>query len=231
MQKILFIQHAAHEGPANIGSWLKENKYDYSVNHIYKTASITDNDFDALIILGGPMGSYDEDKFTWMKSEKKFIERAVKDGKKVLGVCLGSQLLADVLGAKVYPHKHKEIGWFPITISDSPASERLFSGVPKTLDVFHWHGDTFDLPKDAELLTSNEATINQAFSYGDNVVGLQFHIEVAQNDIEDWIKASPANYLQPEKYVQRAEDMLKKQDKFEMMKKYNEKFLRNFFSR
>jgi GMP synthase-like glutamine amidotransferase len=145
------------------------------------------DDIDWLIIMGGPMGIYDEDKYPWLFSEKNYIEQAVVQGKIVLGICLGAQLIADVLGAKIYPNKHKEIGWFPIQKTHETAQTRLADFLPDEIDAFHWHGDTFDIPKGAIHIAKSEACENQGFIYDDHVVALQFHLETMEQSAKELI--------------------------------------------
>ena len=125
-------------------------------------------DFDRLIVMGGPMSVHDEAEYPWLVEEKRLIAAAIREGKKVLGICLGAQLIAEVCGGRVYRNPEKEIGFWPVSwIGD--ADEEL---------VFHWHGETFDLPPGAELLASSDVCVNQAFGIGDRVLGIQFHPEV-----------------------------------------------------
>lgn len=140
--------------------------------------------FDTLIILGGPMSVHDEKQYPWLVQEKQLIQKAIERGKKVIGICLGAQLIAEVLGATVSKNTYREIGWMPVTQTASARSHALFSDLPHTMDVFHWHGETFDLPKGAAHLLSSEGCVNQAFSYGDNVLALQFHMEMTQDAIK-----------------------------------------------
>jgi GMP synthase-like glutamine amidotransferase len=146
------------------------------------------DDVDFLLIMGGPMSVYDEDEYPWLREEKDFIRAVIQAGKKVLGICLGSQLIAEVLGAKVYPNAVKEIGWFPVTKTESGKTSALIADFPVTSEVFHWHGDTYDLPAGcAHLFISNECC-HQAFEYQGRVVGLQFHLETVPELLEAMIE-------------------------------------------
>ncbi len=136
-------------------------------------------DSAGLIVVGGPQSVYEQDKFPFLRDEILLIEDALRRELPVLGVCLGSQLLAATLGANVYPGRKKEIGWHRVTLSSLAASDGLFNGEPSSLTAFHWHGDIFDLPRGATLLASSALTANQAFRYGKNAYGLLFHLEVA----------------------------------------------------
>ena len=151
------------------------------------------------------MSVNDDKAFPWLAEEKAFVRKAIHAGKQVLGVCLGAQLIATALGAKVYPNAHKEIGWFPVTpvAQDSDLSPWFTNSV----DVFHWHGETFDLPPGATRLASSEGCINQAFRIGDSVVGLQFHLETTPQSAKA-IVANCRSELTPAKYVQTEAEIL-----------------------
>lgn len=179
--KIHYLQHVPFEGLGYIQSWANEKGCDLSVTKLYDGHNFPAlQSFDMLVVMGGPMGVYEEDKYPWLVPEKAFIKAAIDAGKIVLGICLGSQLIASALGAKVYPNKEKEIGWLPVTFTNAGYQNNLFKSVDKSPVVFQWHGDTFDLPEGAELLASSNVCPNQAFIYKDTVVGLQFHIEVTE---------------------------------------------------
>jgi GMP synthase (glutamine-hydrolysing) len=135
-------------------------------------------DSGGLIVMGGPQSVYAVDKFPYLRLEMRLMEDALKHAKPVLGVCLGSQLLAATLGANVCPGRQKEIGWHRVTLTDFAAKDALFLGEPSSLTAFHWHGDIFDLPRGATLLASSALTAHQAFRYGKNAYGLLFHLEV-----------------------------------------------------
>ena len=187
--KIHYIQHAPFEGPGIIAEWALKTNYQLSSTHIYKGESFPEiNKIDCLIILGGAMGAYEEHLYPWLKAEKQFIKQAIQANKIVLGICLGSQLIADALGAKVYPHKHKEIGWWQVNTNAAAKQNKLFKLFPENFMAFHWHGDTFDLPQGATLMASSEACAHQAFIYGEKVVALQFHFEVTENLLLDFLK-------------------------------------------
>ena len=141
--------------------------------------------------------------FAWLSTEKKFIRQAIDAGKIVLGICLGSQLVSAALGAKVYANNEKEIGWFDIELTLN-AQAGIFYGIGSTLRVFHWHGDTFDLPENAVLLASSAATKNQAYIYKDRVLALQFHLEQTADTLHEMIETGrkelkKGKYIQPEK--------------------------------
>jgi GMP synthase (glutamine-hydrolysing) len=158
-----------------------------------------------LIVLGGPMNVDEVDKHPALAAEAGWIRDAVHSGLPVLGICLGSQLLAKALGAKVYPNPIKEIGWYPLDLTPAAEADRLFAGCPAEQVVFQWHGDTFDLPEGAVHLASSTACTHQAFRYGDNAYGLQFHIEITADLVDEWLiqpdnhrELAGLNYIHPE---------------------------------
>nr|WP_324258332.1 type 1 glutamine amidotransferase [Cellvibrio fontiphilus] len=176
--RIHSLQHVPFEDIGSMAEDFQRRGYSLTTTHWYKgdnTPSVAD--FDALIVMGGPMGIYDEAIYPWLGAEKTLIKNAIDAGKIVLGICLGAQLIADVLGGKVTRNPHKEIGWWPITIAPAAASHPIAQVLARHPEVFHWHGDTFALPPGALLLASSEACLNQAFCYGDRVYGFQFHLE------------------------------------------------------
>ncbi len=204
---IHFLQHVPFEGLANLERWVKEQKHSISGTFLYEQANFPSvTDIDMLIVLGGPMGVYDEEKYSWLAAEKQFIQEAIERNKFVLGICLGAQLIAEVLGAKVYQNKQKEIGWFPVELTKEGMESPLFQNIPNRFTAFHWHGDTFDLPTGASHIARSEGCLNQAFTYGNHVVGLQFHLESTGASIENLIQHCPED-LQKGKYVQSEAEM------------------------
>lgn len=181
--RVHYLQHVSFEGLGSIENWVAENQYQLSVTQFYKAdwQLPTINDVDFLIVMGGPMGVYDYVEFPFLTEEKAFIKEFIRAGKRVLGVCLGAQLIAAALGKEVYPNGGlKEIGWMPINkVGDSP----IFKDFPESVNVLHWHGDTFDLPGGAELIYSTDACRSQAFVIDNRVVGLQFHFEANQESL------------------------------------------------
>jgi len=207
--KIHSIHHAPFEGLGCIENWIYSKRFPLSSTNIYESDILPDlNDFDWLIIMGGPMGVYDEDKFSWLKDEKKLIKKSIEENKIVLGICLGSQLIANVLGAKVYPNKFKEIGWFPVNFTSAAQNNFLFSSFPKKLNVFHWHGDTFNLPKGAIHIAENSVCKNQAFIFNDRVIGLQFHLEMTNSSIREMLKEGDDELIE-DKYIQSPEEIVR----------------------
>lgn len=203
--RLHYLQHVPFEGPGFIETWAKEQKYSISATRFFEGDVLPDpGSFDALIVLGGPMSVFEEEQYPWLIEEKQFINESIDKGKKVLGICLGAQLLAHVLGAAVKPATNKEIGWFPIFPTDEskllPWFHELFSNHPL---VFHWHADKFEIPFGAINLASSEANKNQAFAVNDQLLGLQFHVEPVQDNVNELVKHMkrdlvPGNFIQNE---------------------------------
>lgn len=209
--RIHYLQHASFEGLGNIGEWSSENGHLLMATKFYENSSLPDLEhIDWLIIMGGPMGVYDEKEYRWLKAEKQFIKQALEAGKPVIGVCLGSQLIADALGAKVYVNNYKEIGWYPIELSLAATKNKLFEGVDHAMTVFHWHGDTFDLPQDALQLASSEGCQNQGFLYHKNVLGLQFHLEMSELSLKQMLENGKSELIEG-KYIQSGQEILNQQ--------------------
>ena len=180
---------------------------DVSVTRLFEDPTLPDaDDLDLLVIMGGPMSVNDEADHPWLAPEKQFIRKAIEKDKAVIGICLGAQLIAGAMGAAVYPNKEKEIGWFPVTGTQSDNAEEFFA-FPQELLVFHWHGETFDLPDGAMRLARSDACRNQAFQLGQRVIGLQFHLETTPDTARDLVHHC-RDELQPSRYVQGAAEIL-----------------------
>ncbi len=181
------ITHVAFEDLGIFGQILKEEGFEIE----YLSAASDDLDDidpetdDLLIILGGPISVNDVDEYPFIQAELELLTARLEADKPTLGICLGAQLIAKALGAKVYPGQHKEIGWSPIHLSEAGSRSALRHLVGEGVCVLHWHGETFDLPEYAELLASSEHYANQAFSYG-KALALQFHPEVTHRGLEQW---------------------------------------------
>ena len=182
--RLHYFQHVPFESPGHIQTWAEDREYRQNFTRFYESFALPYlHEFDWLVVMGGPMSVNDEEQYPWLKDEKFFIQQCVKAGKTVIGICLGAQLIASALGASVYPNNEKEIGWFPVMLTAKGKTSPIFSGLPVNLTALHWHGDTFDLPKDAVLLAETAICKNQAFAVGDKVVGLQFHFEATENTL------------------------------------------------
>lgn len=212
--RIHYLQHVPFEGLASIEQWLTTKDHILSVTRFYKgdTLPFVDH-LDWVIVMGGPMNIYENDKYPCLTWEKHFIEEAIKKNKIVIGICLGSQLIADVLGSKIYKGQEKEIGWYPIEVTTEAQNYPVFASFSASFAVFHWHGDTFDLPADTVRLAYSEVCANQAFISGDRVLGLQFHLESTQDSVRQIIE-NCASELVVGKYIQKPEEMLARDDNF-----------------
>jgi GMP synthase-like glutamine amidotransferase len=211
--RVHYIQHAPFEGLGCIESWATEQGNVLTYTRIYEEVIFPEAEaFDILIIMGGPMSVNDPDE--WIVEEKHFIKSAIDKNKKVLGICLGAQFIASVLGAKVYPNKEKEIGWFPVTLTKAGLNSELLQNMEEKFIMFHWHGETFDLPENAVHLISSEGCINQAFSLGDNVLGLQFHPEFTKQSFDDAMHQIKTE-ITPGKFIQAEQDIVAGQFRIE----------------
>lgn len=186
--RLHYLQHVPFEDLGRIAQWADLHEFEVTRTRLFAGEDLPDfSDFDWLFVMGGPMSVHDIEEHPWLREEKRFIHRAVDRGRPVVGICLGAQLLAEELGAQVYPHGAKEIGWLPLTQVPKELP-KPFDGFPSQFTAFHWHGDTFTLPKGSTHLFQSEVCENQGFIYGDRVVGLQFHLEYSQNNTEAMLK-------------------------------------------
>ena len=203
--RIVWLQHESFEGPGYILEWADARGHSAAGVMVYENRPFPQLDsFDLLVVMGGPMGVYDTDVFPWLISEKIFLAQAAAAGKPILGICLGAQLLADVLGAAVKKNPHREIGWYDVSLGVDAKATPLGSLLPEVFTSFHWHGDTFDIPCGAVHLGSSEACRNQGFIWKDRVVGLQFHNEVSADSIRD-LAGACFDELDGSRYVQSLE--------------------------
>lgn len=201
-----FLQHVPFEGLGSIESWLQAEGYTITCTRFFEYQNLPDSDqIDLLIVMGGPMSVNDEIEFPWLILEKKFIFNVIQSGIPVLGICLGAQLIAGAMGAKVYKNKVKEIGWFPVhgLVSKNPTTFSFTTSV----QVFHWHGETFDLPTGAVCLASSAGCVNQAFAMGKNVIGLQFHLETTNKSAQQIVKNCKSELI-PSEYIQTESEIL-----------------------
>ncbi len=184
-QRLHFIQHVEFESIGIIEAWALEKGMEITSTKMYLGEELPDRkdlkEIDLLLVLGGPMNIYEYEEYPWLKEEKVFLKKAIREAtifKKmaVVGICLGAQLISDALGGSVTENQYKEVGWFPVRSTNDM--------VPDSLSVFHWHSDTFSIPKGAKCFSFSQGCANQAFIYKQKVLGLQFHLEMAMEDIE-----------------------------------------------
>jgi GMP synthase (glutamine-hydrolysing) len=189
MPIVYALQHVAAEPLGIIEEALEAGRIGVEYVHMFAGEAVPGDMTGAagLVVMGGPMGVYEQAEFPFLSQEIRLIEAALKAEKPVLGVCLGSQLLASVLGAEVKKGDHKEIGWFPVALTEAASTDRLFSEVERSFWAYHWHGDVFDLPGGAVSLASSAQTQCQAFVYGVRAYGLLFHLEATHKIVEDMV--------------------------------------------
>jgi len=184
--KLWVVKHATFEGPGAVAAWARERGHTLSVTeNEYGQALPTPDDFDALVLMGGPMSVNEEGRYGWLRPEKALVRDTLASGKKLLGVCLGAQMIASALGAEVRPNAYKEIGWFPLEITAAGREHPFFRGLPGVLPVFHWHGETFGLPAGALHLARTAACENQGFAIGTQALALQCHLEVDAESLKE----------------------------------------------
>jgi GMP synthase-like glutamine amidotransferase len=201
-----YFQHVPFEGLGSIEPWLLDNGFEVSCTRCFEAFnSPTPDAIDWLIIMGGPMSVNDEDRYPWLKLEKQFVRTMLAADKPVLGICLGAQMIANVMGASVFANPNKEIGWLPID-GLLPEDNSAFKFLPSEM-AFHWHGETFDLPPGAHRLASSPGCQNQAFQIGKRTLGLQFHLEATPLSVAE-IVANCRDELIPGPYVQTEKEIL-----------------------
>jgi GMP synthase-like glutamine amidotransferase len=199
-----YLQHVPFEGPGSIEPWLRTAGYEVTHTRFFEAQSACLPDphaVDLLIVLGGPMSANDDSRLPWLAEEQAFIRRCIGLGKAVLGICLGAQLIARAMGARVYRNPVKEIGWLPVQGVPGTPDEGSIFRFPPAFEAFHWHGETFDLPPGAVHLARSEGCENQAFQLGGSVIGLQFHLETTPEAAREIVANCRAELL-PSRYVQ-----------------------------
>lgn len=201
------LQHVPFEGPGAIAHWARLRGHTLFCHRLYLGAPLPAADTgDLVVAMGGPMSVNDEHVYHWLAAEKQLLAGHLARGGRVFGVCLGAQLIAAALGARVYPQGFTEIGWFPITPTDPDS--RLFASVRSPMPVLHWHGETFDLPAGARLLARSAACTNQAFSVDDRALGLQFHLEMEYSGVAAIVAACAEETARKGTWVQPASSIL-----------------------
>jgi len=206
--RIHYIRHISFEKVGIIEEWANQRNYSLTETKTYKGDLLPSvDDFDALIIMGGPQSAAELEKYPYLRYELELIKSTIEANKPLLGICLGAQLISRALGAKVSKSAEKEIGVFPIELTEEGSNSKAFSGFKHKFPAIHWHSDTFDIAKGARLLASSKGCKNQAFSYGKNVHGVQFHLEMTKPILKDLIAHFPED-LKPSKYTQSIEKML-----------------------
>lgn len=213
--RIHYLSHVPFEQLGTMDAWFRERDMTISRSLLFQGDTLpAADDLDVLVVMGGPMGADDEDKFSWMAAEKTLIKECIAAGKKVLGVCLGAQLIARVLGAEVTANEHKEVGWFPVYPTTAGKQDSIGKIFAPQAEVLHWHGDTFAIPAGAVHLLESQGCANQAFRYGDNVLALQFHLELEADNATALCNACPED-LQAGEWVEDRESLLGDPQRFD----------------
>jgi GMP synthase (glutamine-hydrolysing) len=184
-RRAVAIRHVAFEDLGTFGEVLAGRGFDVEYLEAGRDGFEAVGDPDLLVVLGGPIGAYEQDIYPFLAAETKLVEARLRAGRPIVGICLGAQIMAQALGARVYPSGVKEIGWVPVTLTEAGRGSCL--AALGDAPVLHWHGDTFDLPGDAALLASSSLVKHQAYAWGASALALQFHIEVKGRDLERWL--------------------------------------------
>ncbi len=200
--RFLILEHVPAEGPGRIADFIQAHAGEMKRHRMYEAHPLPEADsFDALVIMGGPMGVSDHAEYHWLSPETIFIQQAIDAGKHVLGVCLGAQLIAHALGAEVRANPVAEIGWYPIQLADEFLCTPIGQGLPAEFPVLHWHGDTFNIPEMALPMAASEGCRNQGFLFDARVLALQFHLEMGPAEVETMVRVF-THQLEEDHFVQ-----------------------------
>ncbi|MFP4301287.1 MAG: type 1 glutamine amidotransferase [Spirochaetaceae bacterium] len=203
------VQHVPFEGPGRIGKWMADRGHAVKEIHLYRGEKLPSiEDVDWAVLMGGPMSVNDTAVYDWLEEEILWTRRLIDSRRKLLGVCLGAQIIARALGSRVYPAREKEIGWFPVFVHSA-----VPVALPESLEVLHWHGETFDLPPGAVRWASSATCPNQAFCYGKRVLGLQFHLESTPDSIAALVE-NGASEIGQGRYQMSPRQILEGADKY-----------------
>ncbi|HSZ72150.1 MAG TPA: type 1 glutamine amidotransferase [Cytophagaceae bacterium] len=206
---IHFLQHVPFEDLGALEKWVMSPGNRVSATRLYEDSKLPFVDlFDVLIVLGGPMSVHDEDRYRWLLAEKELIRKALDKGKKVIGICLGAQLIAEVLEATVSLNPVSEIGWFNVELSDEALKQPAFAGFTKSIPAFHWHGETFGIPAQAIAIGQTPACKHQGFLWNNQALALQFHLEITAEEITGLLHHCRED-LKEGPYVQPAGNMIR----------------------
>ena len=209
------LTHVPFEGPAVIADWIQDKKHKLHISRLYEGDSLPETDrVDFLVIMGGPMDVYDFHVHPWMEDEVEWVKEYIGSGKPVLGICLGAQIIATALGEEVFPGPYKEIGWHNLRFLPSLGDFRICTDLPGARKVFHWHGDTFNIPEGATRIAESQAFTNQGFIYGNQVVALQFHLEATPGSVKDLVD-NCRDELVEGPHIQTEKEILSDQGHFE----------------
>lgn len=207
MRTLYCIQHVPYEHPGVILQWAKSRKLRTQTVPLYNDSPLPNlTSDDLLLVMGGPMGAFDAIEYPWINREKQFLAETIDKSIPAMGICLGAQLIAAALGANGITNPYTEIGFFPVAMTKTAAKNPLFSDIPRIFTPFHWHSDTFFIPKGAIRIAGNDACMNQGFVGPGKVLGLQFHLEATPSLIQEWAPRLPP--LDDPPYVQSRDDIV-----------------------
>lgn len=214
--KALVLKHATFEGPALIADYLTSENIELSSISLFLNEGLPSHDtYDILVIMGGPMSVNDNGIYPWLNTEIRFITESIALNKTIIGICLGAQLIAKCLGAEVFPGNHKEIGWFPVTFYPWQNSKKT---IPSPVNVFHWHGETFNLPAGATRIASSQVTPNQGFVVGNKILALQFHMEIEAIHVRQFIENCGDELNEQGGYIQPKDKIINQTAHFQVCK-------------
>jgi len=206
--RVHVIQHVPFEVPGLIAQWTLERGHTITTTRAWADEFPSEAGEGLLVVLGGPMGAADDDALPWLRPEKRFIAETIAAGQPVLGVCLGAQLIALVLGGSLRRNRETEIGWYPVMLTPEGEESPLFAEWPAEAVVGHWHGDTFELPDGMQPVLSSAHCRNQAFVFDDRVVGLQFHLEWTPELLGGMLEACADELAEPGPAIATATELL-----------------------
>jgi len=224
-RSIYCFLHVPFEGPGVIARWAEEKGHQMNYVRLYEKDPLPDpGKVDMLVLMGGPMNVFDFHVHSWMQDEIDWVGTYIESGKPVLGICLGAQIIAAALGCEVYPGEHKEIGWFNLKFLPGLGEFRICQDLPAVRKVFHWHGDTFNIPEGAVGIARSQLFPNQGFIYDRRVVALQFHLEVTPDAVRGMVE-NCRDELVKSPHIQSAKEILAETDYFESNQQVLYKFL------
>ena len=213
--RIVCLAHVPFEGPGSLAEWAAARGHPLLRVEAWTGSFPSPDEVDLLVVLGGPMSTSDVRRHPWLEAEREYLTRCIDGRKPVLGICLGAQLLAEVVGGSVHPGNEPEIGWYPVHLAPAGRTSPWFTGWPETFVAGHWHGDTFELPAEIDPAASSEVTPNQAFVAADGrVVGLQFHLEWTPESVGALILSSREDLAAPGPHVATSEQLLDASEHF-----------------
>ena len=204
--RIQVIKHEVLEGPGAIAAWAAGRGHSLAATELSKGEALpAPSDFDALVLMGGSMSVNDEGRYDWLRPEKQLVRDSLAAGKKILGICLGAQMIASALGAPVTRNPEKEIGWFPVEATDAGWRHPFWLGLPRALPVFHWHGETFGLPEGAVQLLRSAACEQQGYAIGTQALALQCHPEVDSVSVAEMVENGRDELVEGRWFIQSEE--------------------------